>query len=179
MSRRGGTGRIVAALVSLAVVLVMGPANAASVDDPNLAHGPLDLRRLTAHKHDATAPMRLTLVTYGSWRPKLLDASGDNRLFFLFNANGTGGVDYIGTVAFRHHRLSMVIRTGGGSFVRKVRVRHPTHNSIKTTVPRGLPNPDGNVWLAAGMQYRGGSDCTHLCHDRIPGKGWMKLTPGL
>jgi hypothetical protein len=67
------------------------PARAAFVDDPPFAHGPLDLKRLQADKHDAGAPIDLSIQTYGRWRARLLDVDGPNRISVLFNTDRTEG----------------------------------------------------------------------------------------
>jgi len=91
------------------------PASAATVDDPPYARGPLDLKRLTATKHDATAPIHLTLLTYGSWDASLLDVSGSNRIFFDFNPDRSGKPDFIGEVRFHDGLLwvRLTNRQGG------------------------------------------------------------------
>jgi hypothetical protein len=166
-------------LLVTVLLSLTAPARAASVDDPDLARGPLDLRRMVATKHDATAPLHLKLFTYGKWKARLLDVSGRSRLMFLFNSDRTGGVDFVGEIFFRNGGLVMKITTRGGAFVRRVKVLHPRRNVVKTTVPRGLPNPDGNVWLAGAEVYRSSiGPCSTSCRDRIPTKGWLKVTPG-
>jgi hypothetical protein len=172
--------RVTAAFVTALLLGVALPAQAASVDDPDNARGPLDLKRLTARKHDATAPLHVRLVTYGSWPASLLDEDSESRLNFLFNSDHAGRVDFIGEVFFRDGRLVMRIETRAGQFVRRVRVKHPTGDSITAVIPRGLPNPDGNAWIAATERYESATGfCVSICKDRIPGKGWLKVTPGL
>jgi hypothetical protein len=169
-----------AAIASVLLVGVAAPARAASVDDPDFARGPLDLKRLVATKHDATAPLHLRLITYGKWRASLLDVSGDSRLYFLFNGDDSGPVDLVGEVFFRDGRLLMRITTGDGQFVRRVQVDHPRRDRVTAIVPRGLPNPDGNAWIAAKERYRSATGfCASICHDRIPNEGWLQVTPGL
>lgn len=156
---------------------VAGPAGAAMVDDRDLARGTLDLKRLVATKHDATAPLRLRLITYHDWPASLL--VGENRIRFLLNTDREGRYDYIGVVTYRDGRLEMRISTRQGRSIRIVRVSHPTPDSIRATIPHGVPNPDGNVWLAADERYRGEVDgCLSGCRDRIPNTGWLKVTPG-
>ena len=168
------------ALVAAFVLALASPVGAATIEDPDNARGPLDLKRLVATKHDATAPLHLKLVTWETWRASLLDVSGENRILFLFNNNDSGPANFVGEVFFRDGRLLMRITTAGGRFVRRVRVAHPTRRSITAVVPRGLPNPDGNAYLAAREQYRSTTGfCVSGCHDRIPNEGWLKVTPGL
>jgi hypothetical protein len=172
--------RATAALIAALLVGVAMPAHAASVDDPDNARGPLDLKRLVATKHDATAPLRVRLITYGTWPASELDEDGQSRLNFLFNSDHAGRVDFIGEVFFRDGRLLMRIETRAGQFVRRVRVKHPTRSSITAVIPAGLPNPDGNAWIAATERYQSETGfCVSICKDRIPGKGWLKVTPGL
>jgi hypothetical protein len=173
------SGRLTAASAIVVLLLTAAPAWAASVDDPDNARGPLDLKRLVANKHDATAPLRVRLVTYGTWPASLLAEDGQSRLNLLFNSDHTGRVDFIGEVFFRDGRLLMRIETRAGQFVRRVRVKHPTGSSITARIPHGLPNPDGNAWLAASERYQSETGfCVSICKDRIPGKGWLKVTPG-
>jgi hypothetical protein len=180
MQRQTGFRRSVTALVALAVVALALPAQAAFVDDPPYARGPLDLKRLIANKHSAGSPLLLTVVTYGNWKAKLLDVDGPNRIFVLFNPDREGDEDFIGEIFFRDGGLRMRITKPNGTFVRAIRAYHPTGHSVHVTVPRGLPNPDGHTWLAAGEEYTTpDGPCSQTCQDRVPGHGWLKLTPGL
>lgn len=155
------------------------PASAASIDDPSLARGPLDLKRLVATKHDATAPIHVTVVTYGDWNANLLDISGSNRIFVLFNPDRSGRPDFTGEVRFNDGVLWLRITNRAGDLVRRVRAYHPDPHVVTATVPRGLPNPDGNAWLAAAERYTTATGpCVETCTDRIPDRGWLKLTPG-
>jgi hypothetical protein len=175
-----GLRRATATIVAVLLVGSGGPAGAASIDDPDNARGPLDLKRLVATKHDATAPLHLKLITYGGWPASLLDVDGESRLYFLFNSDHAGRTDFVGEVFYRDGGLVMRIETVGGQFVRRTRVKHPSRDTITAVVPRGLPNPDGNAWIAAKERYRSNEGfCVSTCHDRIPGKGWLKVTPGL
>ena len=155
------------------------PAHAAFVDDPAFARGPLDLKRLVANKHSAGSPIHLSIVTYGTWKAKLLDIDGANRIHVLFNPDRQGGADFIGEIFYRDGALRMRITRANGTFVRLLRAYHPTGHTVRVTVPRGLPNPDGHSWLAATEDYRTpDGPCAETCHDRIPDDGWLKLTPG-
>jgi hypothetical protein len=151
------------------------------VTDGNKARGPLDLHRLSATKHDATAPLTITISTYGTCEGSLLAIDGPNRLNVLFQIDKDRKVDFIGEIFFRNGRLHMRITTAGGAFVRLLRVSHPKGYLVRTTVPRGLPNPDGNLRIAATMTYRSsdGACSATPCEDRIPGHGWLKVTAGL
>jgi hypothetical protein len=171
--------RPLTAVIALALAAVALPAHAAFVDDPAQARGPLDLRRLVANKHDATAPIHLSIVTYGSWRARLLDQDGPNRLFVLFNPYRTEDEAFIGEIMFRDERLWMRVTRRNGTFIRWIPAHHPTGSIVRVTVPRGLPNPDGHSWLAAKEQFTtAAGDCAETCRDRIPDGGWLKLTPG-
>jgi len=168
-------------LCMLVVTIMLSTAvasRAATIDDPNLARGPLDLKRLVATKHDATAPLHVKLFTYGRWKASLLDLSGRSRLYLLFNTNSKHGEEFTGEIFRRNGHLVMVVTTRAGAFVRKLRVSHPRPNVVKTTLPRGLPNPDGNAWLAAAEVYHPANGaCASGCRDRIPTDGWLKVTP--
>ena len=171
--------RFLPALVALALAALALPAQAAFVDDPAFARGPLDLKRLQANKHDAGAPIHLSIHTYGKWRARLLDVEGPNRIFVLFNTDHAEGADFTGEIFFRDGALWMRVERHDGTFVRRIRVYHPTRSSVRMTIPRGLPNPDGQSWLAATEDYwTPDGPCSQTCHDRIPDTGWLKLTPG-
>ena len=166
--------------VAVTLLGLASSALAASVDDPNLARGPLDLKRLVADKHSAGSPLSLRLVTYGSWKPRLLDRSGENRLFFLFDTDVDGREDFVGEISFHDGRLWMRLTRADGTFLRTLKVNHPRRDTVTTVVPRGLPNPDGNARVAAAEHYRtADGPCATLCEDRIPsGDAWLKVTPG-
>ena len=179
IQRRARSRSILAVLIAAWIGATALPASAAWVDDPPYARGPLDLKRLTATKHDAGAPIHLTLVTYGNWDASLLDVSGSNRIFFDFNPDRSGRPDYIGEVRFQDGVLWVRLTDRGGDFIRRVRAYHPDGDVVRTTIPQGLPNPDGNAWIAAREEYRTATGpCADGCADRIPGSGWLKLTPG-
>jgi len=173
--------RSLTAVVAFAIAAVALPAQAAFVDDPPFAQGPLDLKRLVATKHDATAPIHLTLVTYEGWDASILDVSGSNRIFVFFNPDRSARQDFIGEIFRRDGVLWMRITNRSGDFVQRVRAFHPEDNIVKATVPRGLPNPDGHAWLAAAEEWftAGGACSGDPCRDRVPDHGWLKLTPGL
>lgn len=179
--RRSARHRIAVAIALLSVCLAL-PAWGASVDDHDRARGPLDLKRLVATKRDATAPLHLRLITYGRWDADLLKVSGRNRVFFQFNPDQAGRPDFIGEVFFRDGVLWMRITDRDGDFIRRVRAYHPERDVVRATVPRGLPNPDGQTWLAASERYvtqTGPCADPDPCSDRVPGTGWLRLTPGL
>jgi len=176
---RPGTRRWLALVVATCIGSLALPASAASVDDRSFARGPLDLKRLVATKHDATAPIHLTLVTYGNWEANLLDVSGSNRIFFLFNPDRRGRPDFTGEVLFRDGSLLLRITDRSGDVIRRVRAYHPDPTVVTAILPRGLPNPDGNALLAATERYKTATGpCVDTCSDRIPDRGWLKLTPG-
>jgi hypothetical protein len=172
-----------ASIVAVVLACTIAPlaARAATVTDGNKARGPLDLHQLSGTKHDATAPLTIEIFTYGSWAKSLLAIDGPNRLNVLFQIDKDPKVDFTGEIFFRNTRLHMRITTTGGAFVRLLRVSHPRGDLVRTTIPRGLPNPDGNLRIAATMTYRSGAGvCSATpCQDRIPGRGWLKITAGL
>jgi hypothetical protein len=170
--------------LSTVIAVVIGclslPALGAAIDDPPYAQGPLDLKRLVATKHDAGAPIHLTVVTYEDWQATLLAVSGPNRIRFLFNPARSGREDFVGEVLFRDGRLWMRIETRSGHFLRRVRAYHPNGHTVRATVPRSRPNPDGNAWIAVEEEYTTATGpCVDTCRDRAPGRDrWLKLTPG-
>jgi hypothetical protein len=175
--------RLRRSLATLTVVLITAvafPAQAAFVEDADHAKGPLDLKRFAANKHSARGPIRISIVTYGTWEAKLLDVDGPNRIYVLFNPDREGDADFIGEIFFRDGGLHMRVTRPNGTFVRLIRAYHPTGHIVRVTVPRGMPNPDGHSWLAAREEYTTvGGECADTCRDRIPDDdGWLKLTPG-
>lgn len=176
---RSRTRRWLALVLAMCIGSMASPVSAASVDDRSFARGPLDLKRLVATKHDANAPIHLTLVTYGSWAANLLDVSGSNRIFFLFNPDRRGRPDFTGEVRFHDGSLWLRITDRSGDVVGRVRAYHPDPSVVTAIVPRGVPNPDENAWLAARERYTTATGpCAETCSDRIPDRGWLKLTPG-
>jgi hypothetical protein len=167
-TRRWATLAIAIAIASLAL-----PASAASIVDPALAQGPLDLRRLIATKHDAGAPLHVTVVTWEGWPANTLSVSGQNRLFLYFNTDHRGPHEYVGEIFFRDGALSMRIEDRAGTFVRRIPVTHPQADVVRVIVPNGLPNPNGHSWIAAAERW---VTDTGPC---VPGVGWLKVTPGL
>lgn len=167
-------------VLAVAIALMAFPAHAAFVDDAALAQGPLDLKRFVANKHSAGAPIHISVVTYGTWKAKLLHVDGPNRISVLFNPDRSGDADFIGEIFSRNGVLWMRVTRPNGTFVRLIRAYHPTGHIVRVTVPRGLPNPDGHSWLAATEEFTtAGGACAETCRDRIPDGGWLKLTPGL
>jgi hypothetical protein len=179
-SVRSRTYRWLAVVAATWVGFAALPASGASIDDPPFAQGPLDLKRLIATKHDATASLHLTIVTYEGWDASVLDVSGSNRIFVLFDPDRSGQRNFIGEIFRRDGVLWMRITRPSGEFVGRVRAFHPEDNIVKATVPHGLPNPDGHSWLAAAEEWftPEGACAGDPCRDRIPDHGWLKLTPG-
>ena len=178
MDRARSMRWLVVAITAI-VAAVAQPAAAASLLDPPYARGPLDLKRLIANKHDAGAPLHVRVVTYESWPASTLDVAGQNRIFVSFNPDHQGGREYVGEVLFKEGRLWMRIEDRAGTFVRRVSVSHPAGDVITVTIPKGLPNPNGHSWVAASEHWvTVTGPCAEVCRDRIPGSGWLKVTPG-
>lgn len=177
---RPAVRRWISTIVILAIGCLSTPAWGAAIDDPPYARGPLDLKRLVATKHDAGAPIRLAVFTYEDWPARLLAVSGPNRIRFLFNPDRSGREDFVGEVLFRDGHLWMRLETRSGQFLRRVRAYHPNGHTVRATVPRSRPNPDGNAWIAVEEDYLTPTGpCASGCHDRAPDPvGWLKLTPG-
>ena len=172
---RARTKRWATIAIALAIASLSLPASAASIDDPNFARGPLDLKRLTATKHDAGAPLRLTVVTWETWPANTLDVNGGNRIFVYFNTDHSGPFDFVGEVRFGDGALWMRIEDAAGHFVHRVRAFHPAGDVVRVTVPAGLPNPNGHAWIAAGERW---VTARGSWYDRAPQQGWLKVTPG-
>ena len=178
MDRARSTRWLPVAIAAI-VTSILQPAVAASLDDPPYARGPLDMKRLVAYKHDAGAPLHVTVVTYGTWPANILDAEGRNRIFIIFNPDHEGEREYTGEVFFRNGNLWMRIEDRAGTFVRRVEVRHPEGDVIRVTIPAGLPNPNGHAWIAVAEHWvTETGPCADVCRDRVPGSGWLKVTPG-
>jgi hypothetical protein len=178
MQRARSTRWLVVGIAAI-VASIAQPAAGASLNDPPYARGPLDLKRLIANKHDAGAPLHVTVVTYGTWPANTLDVAGQNRIFISFNPDHQGEREYVGEVLFKDGRLWMRIEDRAGTFVRRVSVSHPAGDVIKVTIPKGLPNPNGHSWVAASERWvTATGSCAQGCRDRAPGWGWLKVTPG-
>ena len=178
---RARTRRWAILALAMAIASLALPASAATVKDPPRAIGPLDLKELTANKHDAGAPLYVTIVTWETWPSRTLDISGQNRMFVHFNTDHSGGQEYVGEVLFRDGALFMRIETAGGVFVSRLPAYHPEGDVLKITIPKGLPNPEGHAWIAASERWVTASGpCAEPCHDRVPDRErWLKVTPGL
>jgi hypothetical protein len=176
---RARTRRWAALAIATTIASLALPASAATILDPSMARGPLDLKRLTATKHDAGAPLHVTIVTWEAWPANTLALSGQNRIFVHFNTNHRGGYEYVGEIRFNEGELVMRIEDRDGHFVRGVPVSHPTGDMVRMTIPAGLPNPNGHSWIAAAEHWVTETGfCAQVCDDRIPGQGWLKVTPG-
>ena len=119
-------------------------------------------------------------MTYEGWDASVLDVSGSNRIFVLFDPDRSGQRNFIGEIFRRDGVLWMRITKPSGELIGRVRAFHPEDNIVKATVPHGLPNPDGHSWLAAAEEWftPEGACAGDPCRDRIPDHGWLKLTPG-
>ena len=155
---RSRTRRWLAVIVAAWIGSAMLPASGASIDDPPFAQGPLDLKRLIATKHDATAPLHLTLVTYEGWDASILDVSGSNRIFVLFDPDRSGQQNFRGEIFRRDGDLWMWITKPNGEFVRRVRAFHPEgkhrEGDRAARPPRTLTGTRGSPRLRSGSWPR-------------------------
>jgi hypothetical protein len=169
--RAFGTITLVAGLV----MALATPAGATQIGDPNDVAGKLDLKTLIGTKAGASAPLHITIVTYGDWRKRLLRESAHNRIFVLFNTDSDTSPEFVGTISESGGALHMVI-TGSGSSFEPLPVHHPNGHTITTVVPGSSPpNPDGNVRIAARSRFRNQTTCSTVCKDRIPNGGWLTI----
>lgn len=164
--------------ITIAAALVLGlsaPAGASQIGDPNDVVGKLDLKTLTGTKASTSAPLHITIVTYGNWKARVLRASTHNRIFVLFNTNSDPAVEYVGTIVRSGGALHMDIE-GSGSTFEPLPVQHPNGHTITTIVPGSSPpNPDGNVRIAARSRFRNQTSCSTVCRDRAPNSGWLTV----
>jgi hypothetical protein len=164
--------------ITLVAALLMGlaaPAGAATTTDPNDVAGKLDLRTLTGTKASTSAPLHITIVTYGNWKARVLRASTHNRIFVLFNTDSDPPPEYVGTIVRSGGALHMDI-TGSGSSFEPLPVHHPDGHTITTVVPGSSPpNPDGNVRIATRSRFGDQSSCSTPCKDRAPNGGWLTV----
>ena len=151
MARARSTRWLLVAIAAI-VTSIAQPAAAASLDDLPHARGPLDLKRLVAFKHDAAAPLHVTVVTYGTW-PANTDASGRNRIFIIFNPDHEGEREYTGEVFFRTGTCGCVSRTAPGRLYGASRFGIPRETRSGSRIPAGLPNPNGHAWIAVAEHW--------------------------
>jgi hypothetical protein len=156
-------------------VLWTAPASGEAASDPNDVAGRLDLRRLVLLKADASAPLRITVRTWGGWPARILAGSGENRLFVDLDVDQDGAADVRARVLRSGGRLVVrLIRSG--EVVRRLSATHPSARRVRFTVPAGAPgNPSGPVAAAARTRFRNGGACDP-CADRGPDAGWVTVT---
>ena len=175
MARARSTRWLLVAIAAI-VTSIAQPAAAASLDDPPYARGPLDLKRLVAFKHDAGAPLHVTVVTYGTWPANTRRQRSEPDLHHL-QSRSRGRTRVHGRGLLPDGNLWMRIEDRAGAFVRRVEVRHPEGDVIRVTIPAGLPNPNGHAWIAVAEHWvTETGPCADICRDRVPGSGWLKVT---
>jgi hypothetical protein len=168
---------VVLALVVAGSVFPSVPSSSEAASDPDDVGGRLDLRRLVALKDDASAPLRITVTTWGSWTASVLARSGPNRLFVDLDTDLDGSADVRARITRSGGRL-VVQLLRSGQVVRQLTAAHPTTHRVRFTVPAGAPgNPAGSIAAAARSRFRNDAGCDP-CSDRGPDSGWVTVQPG-
>ncbi len=176
-----------------AVALVAGSGTAATAAssparahaaDPRDSGGRLDLKTVSAVARDGVLTLRLT--TYGAWSSRILrgtrgtagPAPGRNRLVVLYDTNGDGRPDYTGRIVFWQGHLALWI-TGHGRALEPVPVRRPNGQtaSFAHAVDALFPAGQGRKTLGIAVESvdRQARDCSPVCRDRAPNRGWIRV----
>lgn len=171
-------GRVLRVLPVTLILLVFALPTAAAeqVSDPNDVAGKLDLETLTGTR-DSNDLLTLTLTTFGDWSAGVLDNSGHNRIFILFNTDADAKTDYTGTVYAYGSKLTVHFEGSGQSF-ENLPVKHPNGHTIKMFVPMdvfvGATDP---IEIATRSRFKSSGKCSTPCVDRLPDSGWMTVDP--
>ena len=176
---RPRTRRWAALAIAMTIASLALPASAATILDPSMARGPLDLQAADGHeaRRGRAAPRHdrdVGAVAREHARP--LGPEPDLR-----------PLQHEPPRRVRIHRGDPLQRRrardadrGPGRPLRPRRPRlPPVGGHGQDDDPAGLPNPNGHSWIAAAEQWVTETGfCAQVCDDRIPGQGWLKVTPG-
>ncbi len=181
IGRRTSRHAIVGVVLTLALVAVWGlivGATAAATRDPNDVGGPLDIRSVGGDKEALSAPLTVTVRTWGTWSRRLLRENGPNRLFVRFDVDGDERADATARVMRSGGRLTVELENDDGSLT-TLPASRPSRSTITLVVPDGAEaNPSGEVGIAATTRSSAGAACDPVCRDRSPDEGFDLVVPG-
>ena len=164
---------------SLAAVMLLGsPAlvgtpypHAVVLPDQDDARGRLDMRELKYGKREAGSFLKIRVLFYEGWPPRVLKPEERSSFGVLFNVDGDPQPEYRGSILFRDGDLAARIRGQGETLIRAV--ARPNPATARFVVPGDSgPNPKGGE---IGLRTRTvffGRGCSRGCPDRIPLMGW-------
>ena len=166
-------------LGTLAVAVILAgqavPASAATATDPNDVSGRLDLSRLHFAKKTATAPLHITVKTYGTWAKSVLGVNA-NKLIVYLDVDHNGHSDFHARIKKVGDKLLAFIAGSGSSF-EPLPAHKPDGRTVTFTIPGGVaPNPNGTPpKMQATSVFTGSAGCTtgSPCVDRAPNSGWL------
>jgi hypothetical protein len=177
-STRGVLGVLVAVVILVCQAL---PASATTktATDPNDVPGKLDLYRLHLAKKTSTAPLHITVKTYGPWAKRVL-RDNVNKLIVYLDVDRNGSSDYHARIKKFGDKL-LVFIAGSGSTFEPLPAHKPDRRTVTFAIPgNSPPNPNGTqLPQARAYSYfieslpcdpgSGGSPCV----DRAPNSGWL------
>lgn len=166
---------LLSSVTLISLLALVAPAAATQVSDPNDVAGKLDIKTLTGTKADASAPLKITIVTYTNFAKDLLKESGNNRIYILFNTDSDPSAEFRGEIFESGGELHLDI-SGKHSSFEPLPVHHPNGHTLRTVIPGAAPmNPKGTVRIAVGSVFVNGSTCSTPCRDRAPNGGWLAV----
>ncbi len=139
------------------------PAFTDAADTP----GPLDLRKVVAKRRGALVIIRIE--TERSWNPATLRRAA--RLVVLIDARGDGRPDLRGRVRLTDRGLVLEF---SGRPVPSTRVAGPHGSTLEVSFSvRKIAEAHRAIRVAVETSFRGSSQCSRSCRDRLPEGGWL------
>jgi hypothetical protein len=164
---------------SLAAVMVMAaPAPAGTpyphavvLPDQDDARGRLDMRELKDGKREAGSLLKIRVLFYEGWRPRVLKPEERSSFGVLFNTDRDAQAEYRGSILLLDGDLVARIRGQGETLIRAV--ARPNPATARFSVPGDSgPNPEGGEIELRTRTVFLGRGCSPGCPDRIPFMGW-------
>jgi hypothetical protein len=164
---------------SLAAVMVFAaPAPAGTpyphgvvLPDQDDARGRLDMLELKYAKKQAGSLLKVRVLFYEGWRPRILKPEERSSFGVLFNVDRDAQAEYRGSILLLDGDLVARIRGQGETLIRAV--ARPNPMTVRFSVPGGSgPNPEGGEIELRTRTVFFGRGCSRGCPDRIPFMGW-------
>ena len=175
-------------LVALAITLLLAFPSVASEShrrDPNDAHGPLDIRRIShGHKGDLVWHK---VVMRSSWGPQAL--RGADQIRFQFSTDGEDRFDEVNaSVDLKDGELRAWVfpYVEGSDYAgvgpsERIRLTRPDRYSVKIFFKRSwVDKRNRYAWSVSSYYKRNGSrHCENTCRDYAPGASPNRLVHNL
>ena len=164
---------------SLAAVIVLAaPAPAGTpyphtvvLPDQDDARGRLDMRELKYGKKEAGSLLKVRVLFYEGWRPRILRPEERSSFVVLFDVDRDAKAEYRGSILRLDGDLVARIRGQGETLMRAV--ARPNPATARFSVPGDSgPNPAGGEIQLRTRTVFFGRGCSRGCPDRIPFMGW-------